>query len=113
MSGTLTADATVAGKYTGTMTSAGSTKKFAKVDSKDTIVMFVNSDDSEGVTGLDYTNIDLAYAFDSDFCTTRSGKCTALMWRSLPRSHRSKRMKPRHMSRPSKRSRRDRTALRR
>ena len=70
MSGTLTADATVAGKYTGTMTSAGSTKKFAKVDSKDTIVMFVNSDDSEGVTGLDYTNIDLAYAFDSDFCTT-------------------------------------------
>ena len=70
MSGTLTADASVAGKYTGALTSAGSTKKFAKVDSKDTIVMFVNSDDSEGVTGLDYTNINLAYAFDSDFCTT-------------------------------------------
>lgn len=50
---------------------------------------------------------------DSDFCTTRSGKCTALICLSLPRSHRSNRMKPRHMSRPSKRSRRDRTALRR
>ncbi len=37
-----------------------------------------------------------------DFCTTRSGKCTALIWRSFPRSHRSNRMKPRHMSRPSK-----------
>ena len=33
--------------------------------------------------------------------------------RSLPRSHRSKRMKPRHMSRPSKRSWRDFTAFRR
>ena len=61
MSGTLTADATVAGKYTGTMTSAGSTKKFAKVDSKGYHRNCSKSlTHSEGVTGLDYTNIDLA-----------------------------------------------------
>ena len=70
LSGSLNAVAGTTGSYTGTLTSAGSDKKHAKVDSKDTIVLFVNSDDSEGVSGLDYTNIDLAYAFDDDFCTT-------------------------------------------
>ena len=70
LSGTLTEDTNVTGKYTGTLTSPGSSDKYSKVDSKDTTVIFVNSDDSKGVSGLDYTNIDLAYAFDSDFCTT-------------------------------------------
>lgn len=38
------------------------------------------------------------------FWMTRSEKCTALMWRSLPRSYRSNRMNPRDTSRPSSRS---------
>ena len=73
LEGELNQDASDKTKYTGTLTKkteAGKEDRYGKVDSKDTIVMFVNSDDSEGVTGLDYTNIDLAYAFDSDFCTT-------------------------------------------
>ena len=74
LSGTLTKDPSVAGKYTGTLTAPGTTNKYSKVDSKDTTIIFVNSDDSKGVSGLDYTNIDLAYAFDSDFCSfSKSG----------------------------------------
>ena len=41
--------------------------KYNKVDSKDTVVLYVNSDDGEGVAEGD---INLAYAFDSDFCKT-------------------------------------------
>ena len=41
--------------------------KYNKVDSKDTVVLYVNSEDGEGVTEGD---INLAYAFDSDFCKT-------------------------------------------
>ena len=37
----------------------------------------MNSDDSKGVSGLDYTNIDLAYAFDSDFCSFTCTKNTS------------------------------------
>ena len=73
MEGTLDADTSIAGKYAGKLTKkteAGKEDRYGKVDSKDTTVIFVNSDDSKGVSGLDYTNIDLAYAFDSDFCTT-------------------------------------------
>ena len=44
--------------------------KYNKVDSKDTIVMYVNSDDSTGVAS---GSIDLAYLFDSDFCTLTKG----------------------------------------
>ena len=40
--------------------------KYNKVDSKDTIVMYVNSDDGVGVAS---GSINLAYLFDSDFCT--------------------------------------------
>ena len=41
--------------------------KYNKVDSKDTVVLYVNSGDGEGVAEGD---INLAYAFDSDFCKT-------------------------------------------
>ena len=44
--------------------------KYNKVDSKDTIVMYVNSDDGVGVAS---GSIDLAYLFDSDFCTLTKG----------------------------------------
>ena len=44
--------------------------KYNKVDSKDTIVMYVNSDDSTGVAS---GSIDMAYLFDSDFCTLTKG----------------------------------------
>ena len=44
--------------------------KYNKVDSKDTIVMYVNSDDGKGVASGE---IELAYAFDSDFCTATKG----------------------------------------
>ena len=77
LEGKLTQDASDKTKYTGTLTKkteSGKEDRYGKVDSKDTIVMFVNSDDSEGVTGMDYTNINLAYAFDSDFCTTSYDK---------------------------------------
>lgn len=77
LSGTLTEDTNVTGKYTGTLTSPGSSDKYSKVDSKDTTIIFVNSDDSKGVSGLDYTNIDLAYAFDSDFCSFTCTKNTS------------------------------------
>ena len=73
LEGKLNQDASDKTKYTGTLTKkteSGKEDRYGKVDSKDTIVMFVNSDDSKGVTGMDYTNINLAYAFDSDFCTT-------------------------------------------
>ena len=68
MSGTLDKDATTAGKYTGTMTYAGSDKGHSKIDSKDTVVLFVNSDDSEGVSGMTYADIQLSRAFDDDYC---------------------------------------------
>ena len=77
LSGTLTENTSVAGNYTGTLTSPGSSDKYSKVDSKDTTIIFVNSDDSKGVSGLDYTNIDLAYAFDSDFCSFTCTKNTS------------------------------------
>ena len=48
------------------VTNADHPDRVGKVDSKDTVVLYVNSDDSEGVTE---GNIDLAYVFDSDFCT--------------------------------------------
>ena len=44
--------------------------KYNKVDSKDTIVMYVNSDDGVGVAS---GSINLAYLFDSDFCTLNKG----------------------------------------
>ena len=48
------------------VTNAQYPDRVGKVDSKDTVVLYVNSDDSEGVAE---GNIDLAYVFDSDFCT--------------------------------------------
>ena len=56
------------GVYTGTMTYAGSDKGHSKIDSKDTVVLFVNSDDSEGVSGMTYADIQLSRAFDDDYC---------------------------------------------
>ncbi len=71
LKGELNQDASDKTKYTGKLTVAGEGDKFNKVDSKDTIVMYVNSDDSIGVASGD---INLAYAFDSDFCTTSYDK---------------------------------------
>ena len=77
LSGSLNAVSGTAGSYTAKgMKVAGVGDMYNKVDSKDTVVLFVNSDDSEGVSGLDYTNIDLAYAFDEDFCETTYDKET-------------------------------------
>ena len=50
------------------MTYAGSDKGHSKIDSKDTVVLFVNSDDSEGVSGMTYADIQLSRAFDDDYC---------------------------------------------
>ena len=64
------------GKYTATMTFQGSDKKHGKVDSKDTIVLFVNSDKTEGVSGMTCEDIELSRAFNDDYCTftnTQSG----------------------------------------
>ena len=44
--------------------------KYNKVDSKDTVVIYVNSDDSEGVAD---GTITLQYLFDSDFCKVTAG----------------------------------------
>ena len=74
------------GVYTGTMTYAGSDKGHSKIDSKDTVVLFVNSDDSEGVSGMTYADIQLSRAFDDDYCDftntlssgTYSYSCTGL-----------------------------------
>ena len=66
MAGTLTGSN---GAYTGTMTFQGSDKKHGKVDSKDTIVLFVNSDKTEGVSGMTCEDIELSRAFNDDYCT--------------------------------------------
>lgn len=57
------------GTTTGTFTSPGSKNKFSKVDSKDTVLLFVSSTDGKGVSGYDHKDIEIQYYFDSDYGT--------------------------------------------
>ena len=55
---------------------AGTTDAYTVVDSKNTVIMFVDSDAGKGETGYTMADIDLARTFDSDFWS--KGKLPAI-----------------------------------
>ena len=60
----------------GAATDASTADAFTKVDSKNTVILFVDSDAGKGETGYTMSDIDLARTFDSDFWS--KGKLPAL-----------------------------------
>lgn len=55
---------------------SGTTDAYTVVDSKNTVIMFVDSDAGKGETGYTLADIDLARTFDSDFWS--KGKLPAI-----------------------------------
>ena len=55
---------------------AGTSDAYTKVDSKNTVILFVDSDAGKGETGYTMADIDLARTFDSDFWS--KGKLPAI-----------------------------------
>ena len=60
----------------GAATDASTADAFTKVDSKNTVILFVDSDAGKGETGYTMADIDLARTFDSDFWS--KGKLPAI-----------------------------------